>query len=765
MNIETINATDDANTQTADAVHAVLRFLRTLRYRKAYVITSVVVAGMLGAVHYFTATRIYEASASLMVTPTGAEVWNTAIPSEGARESLIPTCERLFSSAVVLDGALQRLRQLPAPTRIDFSGSTREKWVDILRENLSARAIRRTNIIELIYRSKSPQAAEAVVNSVVESYLEFMERNHKDVSVEVATILENELREKEKVLESKQNELVTLKSEVGVVVKDGDHFVHPLVQRATKLNVTLIDVRKRRIELEASLAAIRTATRNGGDLRQHLLAVEPYVGREMIMSAMGLNPQFTQIVNTVEQQLIEERARLETLSSHYGPTHPEIVESKRSIQNKEQYLSQYQVQVNGRLDQLQGGELGPMLTAMVEERLSETWSNENELLKEYKRAEATAVQLNGRMAKMQLVEDEVARLRNWHETLLNQIANIDLKQERANVRVAIVSEPLASQIPVSPRLSVVGMMCLLGGVGFGSGLVYILDLLDDRFRSPDELREQVGAPVLAIVGQLQVSNHDGAESVQMHIAPNAVESEAFRTLRTTLAFSNDELQRLAITSAEPGDGKTTMLANLGASYAYAGKRTILVDCDLRRPGLSKLFQMRGMPGISEVLRSTDDVATMCEERIRTAGFDGLDILPCGPKPPDPAELLSTVRFAEVVAWAETRYDQVLIDCPPALAASDAAIVGRAVDGVILVVQPAKNHRRLVLRAAESLVALQVNLIGLIANRIGDKGTDGYGEYGYGYGYGYSYGDDEDVVESSTADGEDSPENVPPRRAA
>jgi capsular exopolysaccharide synthesis family protein len=242
-----------------------------------------------------------------------------------------------------------------------------------------------------------------------------------------------------------------------------------------------------------------------------------------------------------------------------------------------------------------------------------------------------------------------------------------------------------------------------------------------------------------------------------------VESEAFRTLRTTLAFSGQDLQRLAITSSEPSDGKTTVLANLAVTFAQAGKKTLLIDCDLRRPGLTKLFQLRGVGGLSDVLRGSGAVNQMCEARVQATGVDGLEVLVCGPKPPNPVELLSGSRFVDVVAWAETHYDQVLIDCPPVMAASDAAVVGRVVDGIMLVVQPEKNHRRLVLRAAEHLMSMGVNLIGVVPNQVGDDSSGYYGGYGYGYGYGYDDGygleDDDEVDVPQTAADVDQPRRV------
>lgn len=732
---------------TTQAVQAILRFLRVLRYHKEYVLVALLVAGLLGAFYYFTATRIYEATASLMVTQNGAEVLNTGQASGTSTDAIIPTYERLFTSAVVLDGALKSLKTLPSPARIDLAGVDADDYMTKLRSSLSASAVRRTNIIELKYRSKSPDAAEAVVSAVVNSYMDFIEKNHRKLSVEIAEILRNELAKKEQELSVKQRALLELKKEAGVVIREGDRFLHPLVERAVKLNETLIEVRKQRLTLEASLAAIRSAISQGGDLRQHLLAVEPNVGREVLMNGLGLNPEYARIASGIEQKLLEERAKLQSSAAHYGPNHPRIQELQQSIEHAEQYLAQYQAQVNGRLNHMRTDQLGPLLLAMVEEKLATAWGQEQQLVRQYDLAEAEAIQLNDRVVALQLTENEVQRLQHWQDTLLDQIAGIDLQQEAGVVRVAIVSEPRALRMPVSPKLSLIVFLCVVGGLVVGIGAVYVRDLLDDRFRSPEELQQQVRAPVLAIVRSLPAVHVTEGAPVYVAQAPDSVESESFRTLRTTLAFSGEELQRVAITSPEPGDGKTTVLANLAASYAMGGKRTLLIDCDLRRPGLSKMFDVRGLGGVTDVLRSDRPVGELCQELVLESGIKRLDLLPCGPKPRDPAEILGGERFAELIAWAETHYDQVLVDCPPVMAASDAAIVARVVDGIMLVVQPEKNHRRLVLRAVESLLAFRVNLVGVIANRITDA-KQGYYEYSYGYGYGYGthYGHEEQVDE-------------------
>ena len=749
--------TDDS---AADFVHSALRFMRMVRQRKIYVITAVAVAGLLGAFHYLTATRIYQASASLLVTQTGSDITNTSMNGEGG-QYLIPTYERLFSSTVVLDGAIQSIDHLPPEARVDFSGVPRKNWKTVLGANLSAQAVRRTNIIGLTYRSKSPAAAEAIVRAIMDSYLDFMEKNHKNASVEVADILKGELIKKEGELKKKQAELLVLRHAARFVVHDGTNYVHPIVERAIKLNETLIEVRKKRLLYEGSLVAVRAAVRNGGDLRQHLISVEPVVGRELIMSALGLNPQFSQTSASVEQKLLQDRAKLDSMKGHFGSTHPKTLEIQQNIANSEKYLTQFQGKVNGRLDEVQGHQLGPMLTAMVEEKLAEAWANERQLEEQYRLAEAESIHLNDHVAKLQIVENDIQRLLSWQDTLLDQLASTDLQKNVGQIRVAVVGDPLALSAPVSPRLALIAVMSLVGGLGVGCGVVYLLDLLDDRFRSPEELQEQIGASVLAMVRQLPTAAADDPLHVQA--APNSVEAEAFRTLRTTLAFSPEERQRLAITSSEPGDGKTTVLSNLAACIAQGGKRTLLIDADLRRPGLSKLFQIRRTDGLSNILRSSEDLDATCRATIQTTSLENLDILPCGPRPADPAETLSSPRFPDVIAWAETHYDQVLVDCPPVMAASDAAIVGRVVDGVLLVVQPQKNPRRLVIRAAEHLTSLGVDLVGIVVNRVSEE-TGGYEGYGYGYGLGYGYGEDDDDGNEEDQSGEQT-RVVVPRRAA
>jgi capsular exopolysaccharide synthesis family protein len=407
-------------------------------------------------------------------------------------------------------------------------------------------------------------------------------------------------------------------------------------------------------------------------------------------------------------------------------------------------------------------QLGPWLVQMVRQKLDESRKEEEILRTRFEESRAEAINLSGQLAQVEMLERDVKRLSDMNDVLLNQIASLDLKQNGQDVRVAVIEEPVVVAEPVSPRLGMTVLLAALGGLATALGLVTVLDALDDRFRSVEEMQSRLGLPLLTMIHRLDPPESVGLSALVTHAMPTSTASESFRTLRTALTLTHPDARQIVVTSAEPGDGKTTTLANLAVCYAQAGKRTLLIDADLRRPGLTNLMGMRGPHGLSEVLRSEVDIGTIAATHIRHSAVESLDILPSGPRPSDPAELLGSPRFSQFLAWAETVYDLILIDSPPALATTDTAIIGRLVDGTILVMQPVKNHRRVVTRVVERLNLMKITILGLVVNRTGseeDHDYYGYHSYGYGYGAGYEYGYGE-----SAADGHEEPARAPKSRA-
>jgi capsular exopolysaccharide synthesis family protein len=725
----------------AQSLHAIMHFVRAVRSRLHLLLAAVLATGLLGGLYYTTAARLYQSKASLLVMQDGGDIKNVSLGFEGSQQSMMPTYERLVTSEVVLESALEHL---PREHRAAIGDSTQDPILNRIRRSFSASTMRQTNIIELGYRAVTPETSQAVVAAVLRAYLEFLDRTQKGTAGDIVKVLTNEKIELERKLALKEAELLEQRRRCGDLgIRNVTGIVHPLAQRAISMNESLVRIQQQRLQTQAALGAITQAVRNGESLQQHMLALENAVGREFMLSGLGFNQRDSSVQAAIEKSLLDDRARLNSMQEFFGPQHPQVIDMANRIRATDDYLNSYQARITQRLEEMREKQLGPMLIQIARQRLGEVREHEASLRSSFEQARQDAVKLNGDMARLEILEHDLKWLRELRDVMLNQIASIDLKQDRGDVRTAVISDPSLPSTAIWPKLSMVVVASTGIGMCLGLSLIYILDLLDDRFRSPEELRRELGAPVLAMVRQLEDSQMLGVEGLQVYARSDSVESEAFSTLRTTLAFGGQETSRLVVSSAEPGDGKTTILANLACSFAQAGKRVLLVDADMRRPGLTALMSLKGKPGLSDLLVSDEAIADLIGPMLYKSPIEGLHILPAGPRRPNPAEMLSGQRLADLLAWAEGEYDQVLIDSPPTLAATDASIIGRQVDGLILVVQPRKNQRRLVIRASQGLADVDVPLVGIVVNRIGnDKQDVAYG-YGYGYGYGYTYGHDRD----------------------
>ena len=741
----------DESNASADTLQAAMRFGRAVRAHKIYLIASITVCCVLGGFQYVNAPRIYEATAVLMVMKAGGDYWDPS-SMDSQRMQQLPTYERLLSSDVVLKGAARRIQNgsatIPTQWLVDFEAKGFDSWPDVLRKNLTTSTLDHTQLINVSYCSKNADGAAFIINAVVDAYLEYIEQNHKDNSAKIFEMLEREHSDIQSQLAAKQTELLNISRTVKSIGVGTDTSVQPLVQRAVSLNTALIGVQEERLNLEASANAIAIAIEKEQDLRQHIESLGDFPGREMIENALGVSSGQLKSVSALEKKLFDEQSQMRTFAQYYGPEHPKVIQLGESISNTKNYLEKIQQQASRTLTTEQRQQIGDKLLNIAKDKVAHAISHENELLRNFAEAESDAIELNDQQAKLAFANHELDRLRSMHDTVLDRMSTIEIRQDHADVSVSVIEDPEAKSYPVSPNRNRIATLSLFFGMSIGCLIVYVLDQLEDRFRSPEELRDQLDTPVLAVVRDMPKLDGNGLEAINVHVSPNAVEAEAFRTLRTSLTFSHAGREILSITSPEPSDGKTTVIGNLAASFAHAGRRTLLIDADLRKPGLSNMFGVRGLSGLSEVLRSDEPIVPMAKSRIRNTDLDCLDMLPCGPKPVDPTILLQTPRLEDLLAWAESEYDQVLVDCPPIMAASDASIIGRLTSGILVVVQPAKTHRRVVIRAIENLKTFKVPVVGFVANRITAQNGGSYSGYGYGYGYGYGegYGTDDMVEE-------------------
>lgn len=739
MTAEIINESDEMPAvNAAGAIHQALRFLRLIWYHKSTMVMTAIAVGLIGIWYAATATRYYKSDASILIVRSGIDDSANSLGVNMAGQRLMPTHQQLIVSQPVLVGAIQ---YLPDICLSEFAGVPRDSWYRILAQKVSTSVVRNTTVLSLQYTSTDPQIAVAVVKAIIQSYLDFVDHTHKGATEKILNVMTRDKDHLAKELAEKEAALLSARLSIGdFTVQEGSNLVHPLIQTVISLNEALIEAQKERLTHQSILDAIQRAISRGEDLKQYAMAVEETIGRELLMTGLGFNQEEARARAEWERGLLKDYAELESLSVDYGPAHPRIVEIQNRIQITRQYIAEYKQSIKNTFDELQATQLGPMLIQMIQQELNKSLQKEAALRNSLVKARTEAIDHEKDKSQLTILDQSVRRLQKLHEALVEQIAGVDLRLGSGEIRATIVKEATASGKLISPNPSKIAMLCLLATVGIGCSIVYIQDIIDDRFRSPDELAKRLGQQVLAIVGELPNRGGVGMRILQAFSDPNSVEAEPFRTLRTSLALSSNESSRIAFTSAEPGDGKTTTIANLATVYAQSEKKTLLIDADLRRPGLTKLMNLKSQSGLSDILSSEENLREKIQEYIIPTELSSFDVLPAGPRRQNPSELLSGGRMEDLLAWAEMHYEQILIDCPPVLVASDAIIVGRIVDGVVLVVRPEKNRRRLVCRATENLASMGIHLFGIVANCINAENNKAY-SFGEDYGYGYSYSED------------------------
>ncbi len=299
-------------------------------------------------------------------------------------------------------------------------------------------------------------------------------------------------------------------------------------------------------------------------------------------------------------------------------------------------------------------------------------------------------------------------------------------------------------------------MALLLGVG----LAFALELLDSTIKTQEDVERAVGAAFLGLIpsiidGGKQTGNESviagpaaladvikaGSKDLYMLTHPKSAVAECCRAIRTNLLFMTPDkpAKKILVTSAGPQEGKSTTAINLAITLAQSGQRVLLVDTDMRRPRLHKAF---GIPGNTDGLSRAIVGETDVLKSIRETGVPGLSLLPCGACPPNPAELLHATRFANIVQTLSENFDRVIFDSPPIGAVTDAAILARLTNGVILIAKGGATSKDALMRARKLIAGEGVTILGAILNDLDLTKPSGYGYHYYYSKYGYYYGDNE-----------------------
>ena len=418
----------------------------------------------------------------------------------------------------------------------------------------------------------------------------------------------------------------------------------------------------------------------------------------IVLSASSGDPEeAAETVNTYAQVYID--ARLQDVLGELESRQQEVDEQIEGIQTE---LDAFEVQLAGLYEQ----RAGLVLNSPEYSRLSQ---------------EITAIESSRNTRS-------VAR-----DSQRQQASDLALSIDEA--RNAGGLELLAeAQVPTSPSSPDHRKDLLVGlaaALVLAAAVAFVREQLDDSLRTKEELERQSGLPVLGIIPRVE-SWRDAEDShLETRVHPRSAASEAYRTLLTSLDFLNIDRQVrvLQITSASPGEGKTTTAANLAVAFADAGRRTVIVCCDLRRPRIHRFFSAAADPGFTSVLLGSIDLE---EATTPAPGTPGLDVLAAGPMPSNPAELLRGARAHDLVRRLRDEYDLVIIDSPPVLPVADALVLASEVDATLVVAGAHETTRRRLRRALEGLRQVDAPLVGTVLNGVFAADDYGYDVRYYGY---------------------------------
>ncbi len=290
--------------------------------------------------------------------------------------------------------------------------------------------------------------------------------------------------------------------------------------------------------------------------------------------------------------------------------------------------------------------------------------------------------------------------------------------------------PVRPDVPRSLTLAIV--FGLLAGVGLALGAEY----LDRSLATQEEVEEKLGVTFLGIVPRIEQADGEVAE-LAVHRHPSCAAAECLRSLRTNLVFMSPDrpLRTILVTSSGPGEGKTTTAISLALTMAASGTRVVLVDADMRRPRVHRIFGSSNQAGLSSAVVGESRLADV----VKTTEVPNLSVVPCGPVPPNSAELLHTSAFERLLGEIAAAFDLVIVDSPPVGVVADAAIMATHVDGTLLVVKAGRTSRDLARRAVRQLRDVKANVLGAVLNDL-DLQDQRYGQYAYYYRYGYNRGE-------------------------
>jgi len=702
---------------------SISRYLRIIR-KRIWIIGAVIALGVTAVVFYsLTRQKIYQAVAKIEIDPQSPQVFGkdfqdviTLGPqSTWQNDEYYNTQVQILigytlAEQTVITNRLYENPKILEPVENDTR--TKDELIKAAAANfqkmLTAARTPETRIVELRVNHPDPALAVELANKHVETFLAYTRSLRTEGAGSAAGFLAAELDTAQTQLKKTEEALLKFKKENDTLSMSLEDKQSILSKDIDRVSQALTEARVKTMELDA--------------LRKRVTQVsdEDPLKSPVFGLANGLTSNATN-VGLLKDEYFREKQKLVELAEHLGPKHPSYVAQKQKV------------------DEVLGSIKNEAALAKreLDEKYGALQKNEKVFNAELDRLKHETFELAPKSLEYaRLVRQQQADEANYM-LVLSRLQTSELSSR--NLEINVRSHAVARETEqVYPRFKLNIALGFMASLMLGIGLAFLLEFLDRTLKNAEDVNAAVAAPFLGVIPVVDEVSRDATEEsirerdLYVFRHPTSRAAECCRSIRTNILFSSADrpMKTLTISSPRPREGKTTSTIYLGSIIAQGGQRILLVDTDLRRPRLHKSVGVSRATGLTNLIMNEVTI----DDVIKTTDIPNLYVLPCGPTPPNPAELLLTKRFREILAQLQERFDFILLDSPPLLAVTDAVILARLSDGVVLIAQAGKTIADDARNAASQLRDVDAPILGVILNDM-DLSDRRYGYYYYQYSYG------------------------------
>jgi polysaccharide biosynthesis transport protein len=696
-----------------------LDYWRVIRIRKAIIITVFLITAIIATAVTFILPESFVSTAKIKVENDGGIVqgFNQAAASQMPYDPyFIQTTFEIMQSQMILSNVIAAKKLNEEWGKKYFNGEMLKtaETIDILRGRMSLAPVRNTKLIAISVYSDDKSEAASLANEIAAAYRNYREQTIRDTQMKGLEVFRDQFLAESNLIQNVQSNVDYLRTYYQILDDPTSLMPTPTLDKEelAHINSVMSEDEKKYSEQKEQLeklTAIRD--RNNNELRDVL---------PMMVSDGSLSGMLDQL---------REAERKKAVSLVDYP--PENV----NVQRTQKLIDSLNQQINERM-------VGIM--ASLETQLSTTEASLNKLRQKVELAKAQDLTNALTYQPYYTEKRKLLDLQETHKMLSLKLAanTIDAKIP-VNTMVQITDAAEVPKAPVKPNKTLNIVLGLIFGLVMGVGLAFFIEYLDTSVKTIDDVERTFQAPVLGVIPQnIGYLLEEGTESKH---------AEAYRVLRTNLLFSrtDEKLNTIVIVSAGAGEGKSTTTINLATVFAQAGNRVLIVDSDLRRPTLHKLFKVGNNLGLTNYLLKQNTLA----EIVQTTPVSGLDFMASGKLPNSSMGILGSAQMKEMISELKQRYDFIFFDSPPILGVSDASILASEVDLVMQVIQYRRYPQPMTIRAKQMIEKVGGNFVGIVLNNINMSQDEGYYYYsGYYHDYYYSRSASEQDAEAKTEGG-------------